>query len=526
VSDPAHFVLRAEGVNFAATLFDTQDISTIRGAGLALLELPDKVRACIALAGITLTQEVLVGASQYACEFSASPTDAEALSQAVKAALETTATPPFAHLSFVVDLAEGKGEAALAAAEARNHARQFRQWTLRLPAFDKAAAGFDGFDRVRPAVCHVGLPHDKFPAGSEADGARLSASTAARFSYGRKMRQKFYRAHAQASADDVRFHDLAFTDSVEDMVDAPPQGLPLSLRHGVAVFYADGNGFGEIRKRARATFSETLNRLRTALLQQILLWLAQGRGDPAFAITTKTGTPRLRFETLLWGGDEMMFVMPAWLAFAFTAGFFAATANWKIGDHALTHAAGLVICHSKTPIRQARDLAHELAEGIKEAGRSQKGGIGNAVALEMFEGLMPPLDGLETLRQRLYGGQASNQLTLSLAFPGNGFAAMRARCRALAQGETLPRSQLYRILRALRGEPGGLPGEAANQKAAEMLNEYAARVHLTKPTQPALPSIVNRGLALDLALLARCWDYADPLAGAAITADFPPATPP
>jgi hypothetical protein len=509
------YVIRAEGVNFAATLDDTQDLSTIRGAGLALLALGAAVRAGLEEAGSHDIELVFTGASQAAFRFRAAAGAGETVRLAVLRRLrrEGPSGEPFPHLSFVVDVAEGDNEKV---AEARNHGRQFQEWTVPLPHFTEGAPEFDYFDRMRPATQRVRLPPGKLPGDRiAADGEWLSPSTAARHAFGRKMRQGFYANEAASDA----VAGLTFAESFEDIVYRAPDGLPLSLRSRMALVYADGNGFGAIRSAVRAErFSQELLKLRRGLLRQVLAWFRSGLGQEGrFAIGSEGALPQLRLETLLWGGDELMFVMPSWLAFAFVEGLFTATRDWSIDGHRLTHTAGVVICHYKTPIRQARALAKEIAEEIKEQSRT-----GNAVGIEIFKSLMPPEDDLDSHRARLYGarGDGADDLVLDLAFPGEQFRELRERIRALSRDgpDGLPRSQLYRVLRAAKRGSPGLVSRDASVLVREELLDYERRVRKAEAFTtsglrlPQFPGTNPRSLAMELALLAGFWDYADPFA--------------
>ena len=506
MTSQAVHVLRAEGVNFGATLFDTHDISTIRGAGLTLLALPTLVQRTLTELGVTDRCDLVTGASLFACAF----TLPAGLSAAdIRARVETALTqpapatndPPFHHLSFVVDIALGGGADGLNRATASNHARQFRQWTLRPPAFSAANTAFDADDRMRPS----------------AGETRRSDSTRDRRAYGRLMRQDFYRRHAQRKDGSLGFTPPRFTDHFQDLVADGPAHLPMSLGSAMAVVYADGNRFGSIRNQvAPAVFSDRILALQRGLLRSVLAWLTQGSegdGKTAFAVAGPDGGPRLRFETLLWGGDEMMFVMPAWLAFAFVDGFFAATGDWSIPAEKtnepirLTNTVGVVICHHKTPIRLARDLVKEVVDGIKEAGRARD--PINAIGFEVFESIMPPSDGLSGFRNGLYG---PGHDPLSLAFPGDDFAKVWSACRALIGPDGLARSQTYRILRRARAAEGGIAGQEVAENIAVWWDDYRKRVRADAPDTalPRLPHTKPRGQALDLALLARYWDYVDP----------------
>ena len=527
MADDIPYVLRVEGVNFAATLLDTQDISTIRGAGLALLAVGDIVRTSLeSERRIRNVRQLYSGASQAAFCFNAPPEVGEAVRTDIANRLNQTGPDgePFEHLCFVVDVVCGDAATGLHHAEARNRVRQFRQWTVKLPEFSPASQDPDPFDQTRPASRAVHLPPGKLPGTESSPETEywLSPSTAERRAFGQSMRHQFYRHEA----GEVTSKNLEFTDSFDEIVGGLPESaaLPLSLRSAIAVIYADGNSFGSLREAMDfEEFSRQIKQLRRGLLEQILTWYRTGQDDPSqrprFALTAgsaddssqRTKQAFLRFETLLWGGDEMMFVMPSWLAVAFVEGIAQATRAWTIDGHKVTHTIGLVICHHKTPIRQARDIAHEIVDTLKGAMR-REGNTCNAVGIEVFETLMPPQDGLAAHRHGLFGTPPNDKLTLDLAMPGDVFERLRGQHAAIAQA--LPRSQLYRALREARRAKDGLASEAASQAAQAVLNDYSRRVRRSDgealPTLPHLPGVAGRSLALELMLRAMLWDYVCP----------------
>ncbi|MBK9316276.1 MAG: hypothetical protein IPM55_18840 [Acidobacteria bacterium] len=90
-----------------------------------------------------------------------------------------------------------------------------------------------------------------------------------------------------------------------------------------------------------------------------------------------------RIETLLWGGDEIIWVVPAWKGLE-TLGFFynqTIKKNWNYEGAELRHAAGLVFCHHNAPIHRITHLVkYKLAEKAKEKDRKQ-----NLFAYEVLE---------------------------------------------------------------------------------------------------------------------------------------------
>src|SRR5439155_23707913 len=78
-----------------------------------------------------------------------------------------------------------------------------------------------------------------------------------------------------------------------------------------------------------------------------------------------------RLETLLWGGDELIWVVPAWQGWKILSLFYRQSTNWNFAAQPLTHAAGMVFCHHNAPIHSITALAKTLAEVAKEKSRDQ-----------------------------------------------------------------------------------------------------------------------------------------------------------
>lgn len=503
------WTLRAEGVNFSATVYDTQDLSTIRGAGLALLALAGPVRAGLAAAEAADIEEVHAGASSCIFTFDAADeATAEAAAAGVRRRLATglPGEPPFAHLSFVVDIAPGKDDRAMEIAAARNHARQLRQFTVDLPDPTHDATQPDELGGMRAATTTIPLPGKETPQPA-------SFSVKARRDFGRQQRQKFYEDYGCRVPD-----GLVFTDTVLDIVGAPPADLAPALASKLAYVHADGNGFGAVLERVGIRdFSPRIKTLQKTLLQAVVAWFTDAgrQDDPRFAMIG-AGRRAVRLEMLLWGGDEFVFVMPAWLATGFIDGFFRLTRDWRIDGARLTHAIGAVICHQKTPIRQVRATLHQLADTVKQA---QPGAAAvNGVAIEVFESMDLPDDSLAAARSRLYGTEAGDaELERQLLLPGDGFGDVLQWMAAIQDERTgLPRSQIHAILRKIRGQSQGPLSPLAKDWAREHLTDYFARVRddydkkIGEFRLPSFPGVGARSLPLELALVSALWDYARP----------------
>lgn len=530
----AQWILRAEGVNFDASLFDTSDLSTVRGASIALLRLDEVIQG--ALGGGVGVRKLFSGASQCAFVFEAPDAPAaEVVRGRVAQALRHNGSGlPTAHLCVMVDVAPLAGEGlsaelkALTIAEARNRTRQFRSWTVDPVPPELGATRADALDRMRPASTVI---HRAAGPGNALEELPVSRAVKAKRDFGRKARQDFYRSPAglgEVAASRILGVDdgLRFTDSIEDIVASAPDDLPLSVRGKVALVYADGNGFGaKVRQVGPERFGAELAARRRELLAAVLSWYAQGAKGPHwrhFATVDRDDRLCLRFETLLWGGDEFAFAMPAWLVFPFLEGLFSMTAGWAVStpdgaDLPLTHSAGVAIANRKTPIRQLHTIAKAAADLSKGAGITGE----DSVAFEIFESLTPPDlgDGLSPLRGRTYGADA--RLDACLAIPGSAFGPLADSLSNLAAREGFPRSQLYGALRAAR-DRASAAGEKARslfaQEAADAagrhLDAYRLRpggleaVELLRANLPPACAGIERPLPVALALIAQLWDYA------------------
>jgi len=602
-----------EGVDFSSTVHDTQDLSCNRGASLALSWAAERVEVILAACpGVAGVRRLFSGASQAAFSFrlpaavvavAAVPAgekggdaeavaatvraalaregeDPEALAQALKnvggdvgVALAAEGCLPLAHLRFVVDVAaaDGEGEdalrAALVRAEAANRVRQY-QTLGPLPRLG-TASGPDERGRVLPGDCE-----EPRPGGGGT--RRLSRSVAARRCFGRRMRREFY---ARELGD--AFSGLAFTDSLEDLCADPPAGVAQSIHNKIALFYADGNRFGAARTAADRTklgrFAGELAELRRErLLRPLLERLVTLRDAPDPAVTALVALPagatdpgrHLRFETLRWGGDEVIWAAPAWLGLWLADFFFKHTAGWSIADQPLTHSAGLVICDRKTPIRSALAMAEALTDGAKEATVTRgmmaaaaaeataAGGApvdsagadapapgdrlqsapgdrlqpvpGDRLQIEVFESADLPEDGFLCYRQRLYPGLSAAQAKAGgwFTLPGSGLDALMRRLGdwQAAGGGGPPRSQLYRWLNqaVMTRAFGGGPADANVRAKVDAYLANPGR-HLSLSAEGLDLSAIlgpadrrglgaERPLGLSLALLVQLWDYGLPLA--------------
>ena len=497
-------LLRVEGVNHANCLSDSEDLATRRGGGLMLLDAIQALTPADAADAVDTAdaadaadaaplRSISTGASVGLFEIVG---DAATARQWVEARL---ARPLFHHGTFMIDTVdiadidrdfqEGK-----TAAIAANRWRQMRSLSFS-PVGLSAAAAVCAIDGVRPAGATATV-------GGAADRP-VSVSVAERRRHGNDNKRRFHQRAAS-----TRDQNFTFTRDFEDIaVPTPGEPVPSALAGKIAVFYADGNRFGEIARACKTpaalrAWDRSLKQQRQAMLAA-LLDHAAGRAH------WKTASGALRLETLLWGGDELMMVVPARCGLELAEFFFARNRDLHPpgSDATLSHACGLVFCHHQAPISRISALAADLANRAKDADRDRD--LLNWLVLESFDHAGDLDDYLE---RRFASIPRWPDLALAPA-------ALSALLRDLPPlKEALPRSALIEIVYALaqrrafdaEGEPRPLfararervtaAGGAAFAELWSTLDERA-----TAPT--AAPRCDELGTWLKLAEL---WDYCPP----------------
>lgn len=409
----ADYYLRVEGVNLASVLEDTEQLSVIRGGGLMLrqvaTELPEQLPD-LKLRGVSC------GASIGLFAFSS-----EAPNE-VRTTASQYLAKHYPHFTFVVDIQADNAnfqrdkEAVLA----RNRFRQLQQLTVAMPAPNTDPdQGACALDNLRPVAGEETIHQERTP---------VSASVFARFRFGRDKRAHFYHQETEIDPKPAFTHTLENIAKLTKTQEKNPELRQLNNK--IAVVYFDGNGFSKIQnaycdtQRKQEEFDQFVQEKRKDFLTHLLPRLGQDA-------TAKTEQGELRLETLLWGGDEMIFVVPAWQGFAVLNHFYEISADWNFHQTPLTHAGGIVFCSAKTPIHRVTRLAKQLAEGVKDNDQIQ-GRNGNYFDYLVLESVDYPTEPLETSRAR---------------FPLVPFTeSMRGAAVSLQQ--YLPKGQVYACARA------------------------------------------------------------------------------
>lgn len=259
--------------------------------------------------------------------------------------------------------------------------------------FRRRKIGIDGKNRFYTRVLQAGLKD--LPDGSEAaDKERIEAAL-----------DLFQTTFSGSFAND--FHDI---------VASRIKGISKSAAANISVITIDGNGFGAHRSAITAEhgacglqeFSDYLEARKALLLADILCWIDRNKAEMVL-----DGT--IRFETLLWGGDEFCFVLPSWAGWSFVAQLQKSLADWKLPhtDKQLHFATGMVFAKAKAPIRASREASDNLCNMAKHD-RSK-----SLVQVAAYESVDSIAMNPGQFRNSLFGAELKDDL---FSIPINGFA--------------------------------------------------------------------------------------------------------
>ena len=371
-----NYYLRVEAVNLDNFVYDTNDISTIRGGSFLLLDSVNSL--AIDNDFKKLLRKISTGAS--AGLFQIIGNDPDDVKKRVKDYLSNRTD---GHTTFVVDTLDGDNLDFKAVQEqllAKNRWSQWQQLTIPWGLGWKGSESPCFFDGIRPGL------EDEEVAGKGAK--KVSRSVKFRRDIGKELRNDIY-AHilGQESCP------YEFTSNLENLSEDEGQSV---LNKKIAFIYIDGNKFGTIRdekcadERMLQEFDNSVQKdFREAVLKKLLSHMYGNDASQA--------DEKLRLETLLWGGDEVEWVVPAWKGWEVLRLFYEFDPPPAYYKTPLTHAAGIVFCHHNAPILQIRKLAHRLAELAKSNLTSipeshEQGDIFHYLILESFDMLEGSLD--------------------------------------------------------------------------------------------------------------------------------------
>lgn len=447
------YLLRIEGVNLRSVIWDTDDLSTRRGGGLLLLDAVKQFAETVPEPARSRLLPMATGASIGLFTFDATEDEATAIGNVARQHFQQHGTleysdqskggtghVPLKHATFVVDVVPAGStpkdqDHAVQLATAQNRWRQMREPSLSLDGlWDTNAQTACHVNCVRPAT-----PNLKIPKDPDHD---VSLSVYDRHTYGRNARQRFYERETGLTGRKFTtdFTDLGTADGLSRDI------APETANRKLAVFYVDGNKFGEygltaLREGGFAAFakwSEALRGHHRQLLHQLLQHADRSEGW--------TNGGAIRLETLLWGGDEILWVVPAWKGWELAKLFFAQPHT--VEGKPLSYGCGLVFCNLKAPIQTIITLAQTIADLAKAAGRATNTSRLAYEVMESFDDVAGPLD--QHRRKWLPKDTAAS----ALLFDPSQLSKLWEALRAIAKCKDFPRRQLHMLIHAWRtGKP-------------------------------------------------------------------------
>lgn len=464
--------LRLEGVNLSNFIDDTKDLSTIRGGGLLLLEAVEQIKKHFGFRAVT------TGASSgiFVLPVAADPRERrEAVAQFL------VQDRDLKHATFVVDVVESFGVDRFVEDRekltALNRWRQMRAPTVAVPSVPATAVSACDLNRVRPAS----QPDHKGP-----EELIVSESVFRRRQHGRVARQNFYHR-------ETGINTPGFCEDLDDLTNDVSRG---GLHHKMAILFIDGNRFGDLQRRLCTTeetqreFDEHVKSYRRRFLGALI---EKARGMLAF----QTMDGRLRLETLMWGGDELAFALPAWMGLWTLAYFLEISEDWTFAGEPLRHATGLVFCHHKAPIHRIKRIAKELTD-IAKKNRDE-----NLVAYQVLETFDHTGSDLRAFRSR----RCLSGVDLLL----QGAAIRKALLLFGSVRQEFPRRKLHEIVTSLLQAPDASrvgKDPARHQRDLDAIVKKATSM-MSSPAKADLARLVgvlgdSPGAWLHLADL---WDY-------------------
>lgn len=366
------YLLKMEAVNLSSFIEDTQDLSTSRGGSLLLLNSTKRINE-----HFPKLKKIQTGASEGLFVFeSEDKRKAQDLCQQIKDVIGKD--PELGQATFILDYFPYDGNNFLFSQEAvtaRARWNQFQQSTVVILEINQDNDIHEcALDWIRPGTKKETI---------KKEDKNVSESIYVRRKYGKSQKHKFYKNLLQEN--NLQEIEAEFVNDFEALTNAPEKG---NLHHKMAAIYFDGNRFGQIRNqicRDEQTLNDFDNCLKTYQAEAMRSLLEKMENDKGY----RTKDDKLRLETLLWGGDEIIWVVPAWKGWNVMQGFYRISQDWTFGDNYLTHAGGMVFCHHNAPIHRIKHICKELAESAKQQSREKN--LFQYLVLESFDNVGPDL---------------------------------------------------------------------------------------------------------------------------------------
>jgi len=447
------YCLRVEAVNLDHAVFDTHNISTIRGGSFMLLEVVKKLHEKIPKLQPEIT-DASVGLFRFSC---LNDQEKDNILVAVEKELEEQ-TGQFA--TFVCACMPSPEKADFAETEQRLMAKCRRQQyqTLSFALPENPAKEECEMNGVRPA--------DETISQSEGRVA-VSVSVKKRFKEGKRLRNELY--WNLLGEKDLK--KTQFTSDLESIAGIAKKG---STEEKIALIHLDGNKFGTIRANNCLTIEDfkDFNRIVQKEIQEPaltrLLKFATKQENKGF----RTKHNEVRLETLMWGGDEVIWIVPASQLWDTLQIFFDSVLNKPFKEIPFTYSAGVVICRHTVPILQIRHYAEQLC-GI--AKNSPNGASSNQFALLNMSSFDAIHKDVGTFLNAYYHPATANDFIV----PFSSMSELRQNVRTIRKN--FPKNKIYEIIGELKADKDI---EKIVDRGLEMVSKP-----FKEPTQKAIEAI-------------------------------------
>ncbi|NTV47193.1 MAG: hypothetical protein HGB11_11875, partial [Chlorobiales bacterium] len=415
--------LRIEAVNLDHSVFDTHDISTIRGGSFMLLEVVNKLHEKIHV----LQPEVIgasVGLYRFTCHDEKEKN--KVLVDVEKELKEQTgkfATFVYACLPLMENEEFSKTEQYLTA---QCHWQQYRTLSFALP--ESSAMEECDMNGVRPADDKINRRQGDIV---------VSAAVKKRFEKGRELRNELYWKLLGETEMKTQF-----TRDLESLAGITKMG---ATEEKIALIHLDGNKFGKIRAESCHTLKD-LKDFNDVIQKEIqepslkrLLTVATNQQSKGF----RTKNDEVRLETLMWGGDEIEWVVPASQLWNTLQIFFEVASSKFFKATPLTYSAGVVVCRHTVPILQIRRYAEQLCGIAKDDSKDAPSNQFALLNMASFDAIHRDVG---TFLNTYYRPATVNDFIV----PYSDMQTLRSHVRTIRKN--FPKNKLYEIIAELQAK--------------------------------------------------------------------------
>ena len=431
-------LIKVEAVNIYASVYDTEQLSVIRGSSFllkkAIIDISEKFKGKI--------DPVSTGASSGL--FSVKD-NADSLVEDITKYLNDN-KKKYRYFTFVVEYVKDVEDTSFQDAKEALVAKQrFSQLQSLTIAPDPQCEN----ENTQPCEMQgVRVCDKKYYLTVDGNKVFVSKSVYDRFSVGRENRSALYKSEIGDSIND---------DFTSDLQTLASSDKYKKLNDKIAVIYFDGNRFSSILRskvkdiEGQKDFDNKIQGYRKEFLGNLLKKFSPDNNDTPF-INARTDKDKdkdkgeCRLETLLWGGDEMVFVVPAWLGFDVLNFFYKESRDWEYVSipykpAPLKHAGGIVFCSAKTPISKIRYVAQSLADEIKEKEGGRNENYFDYIVLESID--YPVESTMNEFFKNMYGDISDSRYFISPCYTWGDKVGIKDQLKSILS--KTPKGQIYKI---------------------------------------------------------------------------------